>query len=290
MTLTSTGLGDYVPTSNSAKIVCSIFMYFGVACVGLLLGLLHAKSLDHASRKSAEDTMISSSMQTSKEREQIFNKSNMKPVKIYGLSPPKRRNQPRRNSAEELPMFRRSLSPISGTRTSLQTIDERPPNFSMWDRGDSSESATGFRNDDNQSEISSNVSTMSIDDKYLPVTQIKAAKYIILTLKQASANTLFIIGIGSLGFMYFEHMTTVNAFYFTMTLLTTVGYGDIRPVTPGGKLFASFFVFIAWISLLYTISMISMIPLELRKRRIENVVLNQVSFCPLSALHFRKSL
>ncbi len=271
MTLTSTGLGDYVPTSTSAKIVCSIFMYFGVACVGLLLGLLHANSLDHSSRKANEENMAQY------ERDQAFHRSTKRSNRYHGYtSPPKRKSRSMRNTSEEVPMFKRSLSPISGTRTTLQTIDEKP-SFS-WQRGVSSDSTRPFRNiDDNQSEISSNISTVSIDDKYMPVTQIKAAKYIFLTLKQASANTLFIIGIGSLGFIYFEQMTTVNAFYFTMSLLTTVGYGDIVPKTPEGKLFASFFEIIAWICLLYNISMISMIPLELRKRRIEHAVLNQVS-------------
>ena len=267
MTLTTTGVGDYVPTSDSEKIVCSIFMYFGVACVGLLLGLLHANSLDHASRKASEESMISSCIYCSREREQSIRKPTKKASRMYGYHSPKRRSRPPKITTE------RSLSPINGKRPTLQTIDEKP-NFSVWNRRNS------FRSDDH-SEMSSNVSTISIDDKFMPVTQIKAAKYIFLTLQQASANTLFIIGIGSMGFIYFEHMTTVDAFYFTMSLLTTVGYGDIVPETSEGKAFASGFVFIAWICLLYNISMISMIPLEFRKRRIEHAVLNQVRYFSL---------
>lgn len=58
--------------------------------------------------------------------------------------------------------------------------------------------------------------------------------------------------------------------------LTTVGYGDIVPVTPPGKLFATIYVLGAGTVLLHNMSLISMIPLELRKRRIERAVLSQV--------------
>ncbi|MFO0000425.1 MAG: ion channel, partial [bacterium] len=47
------GLGDFVPTSDGAKIICSIFIYFGVACIGLLLGSYIAGMLDERSHKEA---------------------------------------------------------------------------------------------------------------------------------------------------------------------------------------------------------------------------------------------
>ena len=55
-----------------------------------------------------------------------------------------------------------------------------------------------------------------------------------------------------------------------------VGYGDITPATRGGKLFATVYILVAGTILLNNMSMISMIPLELRKRRIEKAVLSQV--------------
>ena len=58
ITLTTSGLGDYVPSTDGAKIICSIFIYFGVACIGLLLGSLLASGLDDASRKRAKETMV----------------------------------------------------------------------------------------------------------------------------------------------------------------------------------------------------------------------------------------
>ena len=55
-----------------------------------------------------------------------------------------------------------------------------------------------------------------------------------------------------------------------------VGYGDIVPYTKGGKFFATIYILVAGSLLLHNMSMISMIPLELRKWRIERAVLEQV--------------
>jgi hypothetical protein len=52
-------------------------------------------------------------------------------------------------------------------------------------------------------------------------------------------------------------------------------YGDITPVTNGGKLFATIYILVAGTILLNNMSSISMIPLELRRRRIERAILTQ---------------
>ena len=60
ITLTTAGLGDFVPTSDSAKVMCSIFIYFGVACIGLLLGSYIAGMLDESSSRAARANRIKS--------------------------------------------------------------------------------------------------------------------------------------------------------------------------------------------------------------------------------------
>jgi hypothetical protein len=55
-----------------------------------------------------------------------------------------------------------------------------------------------------------------------------------------------------------------------------VGYGDIAPSSNGGKLFATIYILVGGTILINNMSLISMIPLELRKRRIERAVLTQV--------------
>lgn len=82
---------------------------------------------------------------------------------------------------------------------------------------------------------SSSTSINSSVDPIKPMTRVKAAKYVFLTLKQALMNSVFIIAAGSFGFYYIEEMSAVDSFYFTTVLLTSVGYGDIVPVTAAGK-------------------------------------------------------
>lgn len=58
ITLTTAGLGDYVPTTDANKIICSIFIYFGVACIGLLLGSYIANMLDDRAYRDAKRKQI----------------------------------------------------------------------------------------------------------------------------------------------------------------------------------------------------------------------------------------
>lgn len=60
ITLTTAGLGDYVPTTDANKIICSIFIYFGVACIGLLLGSYIANMLDDKAYRDAKRKQIDS--------------------------------------------------------------------------------------------------------------------------------------------------------------------------------------------------------------------------------------
>ena len=60
ITLTTAGLGDYVPTTDANKIICSIFIYFGVACIGLLLGSYIASMLDDRAYRDAKRNQMNS--------------------------------------------------------------------------------------------------------------------------------------------------------------------------------------------------------------------------------------
>ena len=47
---------------------------------------------------------------------------------------------------------------------------------------------------------------------------------------------LIIPAIGTAGFMAIEHLSFIDAFYFTIVTISTVGYGDIHPDSTAGKL------------------------------------------------------
>lgn len=449
ITLTTAGLGDLVPTSDSAKIICSIFIYFGVACIGLLLGSYIAGMLDETSSREAKANHIKScpncarlktikdnaerrsnqafrvSQHFGRRRSQdsqlhrtayhlsqrsdavdrsLLERNNKKvkrqhdPAKPAGLMAQSERlpqlHAPFRKSTAGLvrvemsglsqsnepavtpvdndgnnasthvespvtepyqrtndlgsPMTAQILGRQSHTRhTSLDLNSaafsssfaapaargNRGRNFSVDLPATMEESGEGNDanvappppswqpdtyqdgpDDDDQDEdvmsdfVESTRSSSSSDDSLLEeqFSSVKNAKYVFLTLKEALVNSLVIIAFGCMGFYYIEGFTIVDSWYFTTVLLTTgessnsrlvrrwqtttirtythtistlcpVGYGDIVPVTKGGKLFATVYILVAGTILLNNMSMISMIPLELRKRRIEHSVMTQVS-------------
>jgi hypothetical protein len=57
-------------------------------------------------------------------------------------------------------------------------------------------------------------------------------------------TTLIILGIGSVVYHYLEDWSWLDAVYFSIITLTTIGYGDFSPVTNGGKLFTIFYIII----------------------------------------------
>ena len=56
-----------------------------------------------------------------------------------------------------------------------------------------------------------------------------------------SMTCLFIL-IGVVVFSTLEEWSIIDAFYFTVATVTTVGYGDLTPDSPAAKLLASFYM------------------------------------------------
>ncbi len=61
-----------------------------------------------------------------------------------------------------------------------------------------------------------------------------------LPILVAIAATLLI---GTVGFAWIDHYPPFDAFYMTLTTMTTVGYGEIHPLSRGGRIFNSFVIF-----------------------------------------------
>lgn len=59
----------------------------------------------------------------------------------------------------------------------------------------------------------------------------------------AAFSALFLlILVGMVGFHHFEGWNWIQSFYFTVTTLTTVGYGDLHPTHDSSRLFTAFFI------------------------------------------------
>lgn len=76
---------------------------------------------------------------------------------------------------------------------------------------------------------------------------IRLAKSVVSIFKDKEAKGLLIfviilMCIGSLFFSHAEHWSWFNSLYFSVTTLTTVGFGDFTPHTTAGRVFTIFYI------------------------------------------------
>jgi len=82
------------------------------------------------------------------------------------------------------------------------------------------------------------------------------------------------IAVGTLGFLFIEHWSVFDSFYMTLMTLTTVGYGEVHPLSFRGRVFASVLMLIGVTTVFASIAVMgdTLVRLEMtdyfgRKRR-----------------------
>lgn len=69
-------------------------------------------------------------------------------------------------------------------------------------------------------------------------------KGVIQQFRMAGVSAITLLTIGAVFFHYVQKLSWLDAFYFCTISLATIGYGDITPTTPAGKIFIMFYVVI----------------------------------------------
>ncbi len=95
-------------------------------------------------------------------------------------------------------------------------------------------------------------------------------------LKFYFLTLLGVMAVGVGGFMFIEQKSFIDALYFMIVTIATVGYGDIHPVTPSGKLFVILVILSGVGTFLGVIANATEIMLSRREKRVRMEKLNMV--------------
>jgi voltage-gated potassium channel len=93
----------------------------------------------------------------------------------------------------------------------------------------------------------------------------------------ATAMALTLAG-GTAGFVWIEDYPVFDAFYMTLTTVTTVGYGEIHPLSHAGRVFNSFLILFGVVIMLLAIGAMTQTVIELElnqffgKRRVKSMI------------------
>ena len=73
----------------------------------------------------------------------------------------------------------------------------------------------------------------------------------------AAGLILFVVVMGTAGYMFIEKYSLLDAFYMTIITLGTVGYREVNPLSDAGKLFTSGLILMSLITLGYSVTVIT---------------------------------
>lgn len=78
------------------------------------------------------------------------------------------------------------------------------------------------------------------------------------------AGVLFVpFCVGTVGFCLIEHWGVFDAFYMTLITVSTVGYGEVHPLSPAGRVFNSLLIFFGVIAMFFAVGALTQTIIEL---------------------------
>src|SRR5579872_4103387 len=89
---------------------------------------------------------------------------------------------------------------------------------------------------------------------------------------------VFTLAVGTVGFTLIDKYPPFDAFYMTLTTMTTVGYGELHPLSTAGRVFNSFLIIFGVTSILIAIGAMTQSIIELEfgdaigKRRTKRMI------------------
>lgn len=89
-----------------------------------------------------------------------------------------------------------------------------------------------------------------------------------LQIASAVSALLGMIALGTIAYKFLEGWSWIQSFYFSVSTLSTVGYGDLHPTTDGSRLFTAFYILSGVAIALSALGIIGMSYIERREKRI----------------------
>ena len=68
--------------------------------------------------------------------------------------------------------------------------------------------------------------------------------------------TVISLGTGIIGFIVIEGYSLLDALYMTMITVSTVGFGEVHPLSSAGRLFVSIYIFFNLLVVAYLLSVL----------------------------------